>query len=331
LVIDRLVDKRIGIVTSPADPLDSDNDIQSLKENGFPVIVTVDNYDFNLIWNAGKHEIIRHSQCTFGDYPYPTDWELQHLNEFFLYEITHERNVALWCRDDRIRDRIAESVESFFDRDDENLTEFIRKKLETQPERAAKIPEILTHCKSCTELGCNTRLVCHVSSVADAEDILKKGEILSATKARGKSGEELAREARNAAGDPPDYFNYVMFTFGNCLAGDRLVIERNLGRMPSAKELSTELEPGVRFYFRYKDLLGHPGFCSDGYHYCKIKDCIDLDNRVIVIVAPESVKDILLNAVSRKLKERLIFVDETEYPDILDWSHHAYKLAERYF
>ena len=329
MIIDRLIDKKIGIVTSSANPIDSDYDILSLKENGFPVIVTVDDYDFNLIWKAGRNEIIRRYQCTFGDYPYPTDWELQHLNEFFLYEIAQERNIAIWCRDDRVEEQIIGSIETFFSRADEYFLEFIQTKLDTQAERASEIPERLTHCNSCTEQRCDTRLVCHVSSVADAEDILKKGEILSATKGREKSGDELALETRNAAGDPPDYFDYVMFTFGNCIAGDRLVMERYLGRMPTPEELDGVFKPGVRFYFRYSDLVRHPGFRSDGYHYCKIKDGIRLDDNLLAIIAPESARIVLLKPAPVGLKERLIFVDETEYPDILNWSHHAYQLAEK--
>ena len=329
--IDRFVENRTGIVTSDASPVESDADIRSLKDNGFSVIVTVDDYDFNLSWKAGRDETIRHYQCTFGDYPHPTGWELQHLNEFFLYEIAHGRNVALWCRDEQVKNQIIESINRFFNRGNLSFSELILQKLESQAQRASEIPEKLTHCKSCTEKGCNTRLVCHVTSITDAEIILRTGEILSASKARGKTGEELALEDRNAAGDPPDYFDYAMFTFGNCTAGDRLVMERALGIPPSSEELSEEFRPGVRFYFRYADLVRHPGFCSDGYHYCKIRDNIRLLDRVIVIIAPESARNVLLKVVSPELKERLIFVDETEYPDILSWSHQAYKLAEKYY
>lgn len=122
-----------------------------------------------------------------------------------------------------------------------------------------------------------------------------------------------------------------MFTFGNCTAGDRLVMERAFGRIPSQEELNEEFKPGVRFYFRYRDLLRHPGFRSDGYHYCKIRDSINLDDRVIAIIAPETARNILLRKTFPELGERLIFVDETEYPDILRWSQQAYKLAEKYY
>jgi hypothetical protein len=44
--------------------------------------------------------------------------------------------------------------------------------------------------------------------------------------------EELMAGSRNAAGDPADYFEYIMLAWGNCQAGDRLVMERKLNRFP---------------------------------------------------------------------------------------------------
>ena len=38
-----------------------------------------------------------------------------------------------------------------------------------------------------------------------------------------------SRDPRNAAGDPPDYFEYVMLGPGNCTALDKLVFERVMG------------------------------------------------------------------------------------------------------
>jgi len=49
-------------------------------------------------------------------------------------------------------------------------------------------------------------MICHVSSVFDAKEILGTSAILSATKTRQRTRKELALEDRNAAGDPPDYF-----------------------------------------------------------------------------------------------------------------------------
>ena len=43
-----------------------------------------------------------------------------------------------------------------------------------------------------------------------------------------------------------------MFAWGNCQAGDRLVMERKLGRFPNEEDLSVHFSPGVRFYFEYE-------------------------------------------------------------------------------
>lgn len=69
--------------------------------------------------------------------------------------------------------------------------------------------------------------------VENAIQILACGSLLSPVKARKESAQVLMREARNAANDPADYFEYIMFAWGNCQAGDRLVMERKLGRFRS--------------------------------------------------------------------------------------------------
>ena len=69
--------------------------------------------------------------------------------------------------------------------------------------------------------------------VENAIQILACGSLLSPVKARKESAQVLMREARNAANDPADYFEYIMFAWGNCQAGDRLVMERKLGRLCS--------------------------------------------------------------------------------------------------
>ena len=86
------------------------------------------------------------------------------------------------------------------------------------------------------------------------KNFLKNGKLLSALNARGVSVEELMSEKRNAANDPADYFEYVMLQWGNCQAGDRLVMERELEHFPDEEDLSVNFNPGVRFYFRYDKL-----------------------------------------------------------------------------
>lgn len=326
--IEWLIDKRIGIIEGPQNPTSSDKTIEDLVRQGFDTVVTIADYDFSISWRVGSKVALRHYQCALGNYPEPSAWELRHLNEYLLYEIYHGRRIVIWCENVQTSKSISSSIPQFFQYENMGLSEFVKSKLATQPERVTDIPRELTHCKGCQEKKCITDLVCHVASVTTAGMILKSRLILSACKARNKSGQELALEQRNAAGDPPDYFDYVMFTFGNCIAGDRLVMERMLGTLPTQEELTTEFTPGVRFYFRYKDLLSHPRFRSDGYHYCKIKDMLELEPYLVVAIAPETASRELQQASSAKARKRLVFIDPATCIGLWSWSSRAYQVAK---
>jgi len=79
-------------------------------------------------------------------------------------------------------------------------------------------PDKITECGYCKQNGCLTKFVCHTSTLESAIKILTSGKLLSAIKAFGKTGKELVYDARNAAGDPADYFDYIMLAWGNCTA-----------------------------------------------------------------------------------------------------------------
>ena len=100
----------------------------------------------------------------------------------------------------------------------------------------------------------------------------------------------------NAENDPADYFEYIMFAWGNCQAGDRLVMERKLGRFPDETDLSTYFSPGIRFYFKYDDLVKHPNTIFDG-------------------------------VLPMKVKDKVIYV-ENDCKDIWDWSEKVYRVVE---
>lgn len=326
--IEWLIEKNVAILYCQQNSVKSDTTIRELIDSNFNVIVTIADYDYSLSWREGSNETMRHYQCSFSHYPEPSDWELRHLNEYLLYEIDHNRRIALWFENVQTDKVVKDSINQFFKYEVIGLSAFVKSKLLTQRERVIDIPPKLTHCQACHEKGCMTGLVCHVTSVRAAAKILQSGVILSACKARKESGRILALEARNAAGDPPDYFEYVMFTFGNCTAGDRLVMERTLGRFPTDKDLTDNFCPGVRFYFRYTELVDHAGFCSDGYHYCKIKDSLDIKQYLVVVIAPRAAESDLLKATSPKLKKYLMFLDHTKYRDLWLWSHRAYEFVE---
>jgi hypothetical protein len=135
-------------------------------------------------------------------------------------------------------------------------------------------------------------------------------------------------ESRNAANDPADYFEYIMFAWGNCQAGDRLVMERKLGRFPDDAELSTGFEPGVRFYFWYDQLLQHPNAICDGVLPMKVKDELILSDWIYKIVIPSKLRPMLESHIPANLAERVLYI-ENDCRDIWDWSEKVYQMIEQ--
>ncbi|WP_231193093.1 hypothetical protein [Streptococcus equi] len=83
---------------------------------------------------------------------------------------------------------------------------------------------------------------------------------MSAVRAFGVTAQELARSDRNAAGDPADYFHYVMLGWFNTTSGYRLAMERLLNRMPNEKDLREHFVPGVSFHYSYSDICQMKGY-----------------------------------------------------------------------
>ncbi len=127
---------------------------------------------------------------------------------------------------------------------------------------------------------------------------------------------------QNAANDPEDYFDYVMFAWGNCQAGDRLVMERKLGRFPDEQDLSLNFEPGVRFFFKYENIITHPKAVFDGVLPLKIKDEVILRDSVHSIVVPAEYQDKLEACIPDDLTGKVHFV-ERNGADIWSWAEKS--------
>ena len=189
-------------------------------------------------------------------------------------------------------------------------------------------PKLITECTACPQRkGCVTEYVCHTTCCENAVKIFRCGSLLSALKARRAPVEVLMNESRNAAHDPADYFEYIMFAWGNCQAGDRLVMERMLKRAPDENDLSAGFQPGVRFYFRYDRLAAHPNAVRAGFLPLKVRDGIVLRDWVFRIVIPEKLRPVLEPHVPENLADRVIYVDN-DCRDIWDWSEKVYRLIE---
>ncbi len=268
------------------------------------MIIKIGNFECTEVWDGVFYKKL-------SDYPDISDWEIRTIIEFIDYENKYGRKCTIEC-------------------DDNELLNLINQKLENR-EAYSNVPrpKLLTECTACLyRKGCVTDFVCHTTSVENAIKIFECGKLLSALNARKVPVEELMNEKRNAANDPADYFEYIMLAWGNCQAGDRLVMERQLGRFPNDEDLSINFNPGVRFYFIYDELIKHPNTIFDGVLPMKVKDEIILSDWVYKIVVPVKLKSILEMHIPDNLKDRVIYI-ENDCKDIWDWSEKVYSIIEK--
>lgn len=191
---------------------------------------------------------------TLSAYPKISEWEIQTILDFIDYESRYGRESEI-----EADQHIIEAINTY--------------RKERRDGARIEAPLKITECTACpTFKGCLTEFVCHTSSVENAIKIVQSGSLLSPVIARNMPAAELKKESRNAANDPEDYFDYIMFAWGNCQAGDRLVMERKLKRFPNEDDLSIHFTPGVRFFFKYQTIITHPKAVFEGVLPLKIKD-----------------------------------------------------------
>ena len=119
-----------------------------------------------------------------------------------------------------------------------------------------------------------------------------------------------------------------MFAWGNCQSGDRLVMERKLGRFPNKIDLSIDFTPGVRFFFRYHEIVQHPNTIFEGVLPLKIKDEVVLKNWVYAIIVPTIYQDIVNQHIPENLKEKIHFI-QNDCKDIWEWSEKVYEYVKK--
>lgn len=262
--------------------------------------IKIGSFEFTEVWDGVLYK-------NLSQYPYFSDWEKRNIIEFVEYEASHGRKCQIECENADVLEEVELALNN------------------RESYRNIPRPALITECTACpARKGCVTEYVCHTTSPENAQKILECGSLLSAVKARKVSVEELMAESRNAANDPADYFEYIMLAWGNCQAGDRLVMERKLGRFPDESDLSVHFTPGVRFYFRYEDLVEHPGCTFDGVLPMKIKDEIVLKDWLYAMVVPVGVE----LDVPDDLKDRTIYI-ENDCRDIWEWSEKVYQAIEK--
>ena len=268
------------------------------------MLIKLGDFEFTCVWDGIFYKKL-------SNYPMVTNWEMRTIIEFIEYEQQHGRKCEIACDDKNALHIILDGIEH------------------KEAYLSTPRPKLITECTACPyRKGCVTEYVCHTTSADNAIKIFECGKFLSAINARNVPVEELMRESRNAANDPADYFEYIMFAWGNCQAGDRLVMERALGRFPDEHDLSVHFEPGVRFYFRYEQLLSHPNAICDGVLPMKVKDEVLLSDWVHKIVIPTKFKNTLAPYIPSNLKDKIIYI-ENDCKDIWDWSEKVYRIIEK--
>ena len=266
------------------------------------MLIKIGQFDITECWDGVFYKKL-------SQYPDITTWEIQTVLDFIKYEASNGRACKI-----KAKPEIMERIESY--------RSVYEKGVRVSP------PKKLEECTACPKYrGCMTDYVCHTTSVENAIKILNTRKLLSPVLSRNISATELTKEPRNAANDPEDYFHYIMFAWGNCQAGDRLVMERKLGRFPDDDDLSVHFMPGVRFYFRYSELTKHPNTTFEGVLPFKIRDEVVLEDWVCAIIVPNIYSDTLAPHIPEGLRSRVHYIDNDSL-DIWKWSEKAYEYVK---
>lgn len=176
--------------------------------------------------------------------------------------------------------------------------------------------------------GCGGRLVCHGTSAATAARILGRGALVPATERTGRSGVELTRGGTR--GEPADYFDYVMFTNGNCTAPEAVAYSHELKRDLVPSDLSPGYPPAVRFYFDWTQLASSTEACFDGVHLVKIGGEVLFAKMLVAAVIHMDEWPAVADSVPPELKGRMVVLDMSN-PTPKDWATAALAAAMEIF
>lgn len=266
------------------------------------MILNIGDHEFTELWGGVYYKAL-------SDYPNISDWEIKNIIDFINYEKANNRKTEIQS-------------------DNEDILKYIKKEILNKDTYINVCrPVKITECTACKHGGCLTRFLCNTAPIENAIKIFDCGKLLSAVNARKLPAEELMKEPRNAANDPADFFEYVMFSWGNCQAGDRLVMERKMNRLPTEEDLSINFTPGVRFYFEYEKLDMNANAVHDGFLPMKVRDEVYLADYVYAIIIPAEYKDNMVNIIPANLKDKVHYI-ENNCKDIWNWSEKVYQFVE---
>lgn len=203
----------------------------------------------------------------------PSVIDHQTLSDFLAYENAHDRTVAV------------ESAPPL-----DHWATWRPPRVRPNPTAAP-----IQCCTHAFEQGCAAQLVCHGTTPTAATEILRTGELLPSTRLTRRTAAELA--SNSTWGEPPDYFEHVMFAHGRCTAPEAVATSRMLGRDLVPDDLQAGYKPAVRFYIHWSDLLTLPNARFDGVHPIKTLGPLQLpDLLVAVVVHANDAEALLLDA-----------------------------------
>ncbi|MGT2745216.1 phosphate ABC transporter ATPase [Streptococcus phocae subsp. phocae] len=263
------------------------------------MILNICQNDYSIQWDGIYHFALE-------DYPRIQPFELEKIALFLAYEKRHNRLTKLCCDNTTILTQI---------------NDYLQKYQATHPFTPSQKAVAATF-DSDGQLVYSDYLS-HTCTVSTAIAIFKTGSLLSAVKAFQLTGQELVNSSRNAAGDPVDYFDYVMFGWSNTTSGYRLAMERLLGRLPNQKELEDEFIPGVSFHYAYSQLIALDHYIFDGYHPAKIKHQVPLELMTACII-PKANALAFSKSIPKQLATNVHYL-EYDGDGLVQWTQKVYR------
>lgn len=181
-------------------------------------------------------------------------------------------------------------------------------------------------CSQVFPAGCGSQLVCHGTTAEAASRILAEGKLRCAVDATGRGAEELA--ATSPWGEPPDYFEHIMFADGRCLAPEAVAHSRRVGHDLVPADLVAGYPPAVRFYLRWDALVDRPDARFDGVHVVKIRRELPVEDALVACVLHERDRDTVAVTAGGELAGRVVVL-ELEQPKPDEWATAALAAATR--
>ncbi len=172
--------------------------------------------------------------------------------------------------------------------------------------------------------GCGSQLVCHGAPADVALRILGDGVLRPASSTTGRPAADLA--AASTWGEPPDYFDHVMFASGRCTAPEAVALSRTIGRDLVPADLRPGYPPAVRFYFEWTELACRDDARFDGVHPVKIEGSLPLADTLRAIVVHDTQREVVRDALASAFADRVVVLG-VEQPEPHRWATAANEAA----